>query len=229
MYNSRVLYASLLAVAVLAGCRGATNNALPPAGNAGAIGAAAASIAFTPIGPTHMSDGYATSGKVNAVAVNPTNSQIIYVASGRGTGLETYSSAGILKTTDGGNSWTTLTNGLVDSAGLAVSVVNALWIDPNKPSVLLAGTEYDGIFRSSDSGASWTKVFSGPKATQFVSFGSALYAADQAGILTSTDDGKSWAVQLAQNKALYPTALAAVQTGSGSALYAGTNNGYVYA
>lgn len=229
MVNSRLLLASFCAVAVLAGCRGSANNALPPAQVTGAgIGTAGSGLTFSPIGPTHMSDGYATSGKVNAVAVDPSNAKIIYVASGRGTGLETYSSAGLMKTTDGGNSWTPLTNGLVDSAGVVASVVNALWIDPKNPSVLLAGTEYAGIFRTANAGASWTNVFNGARATQFVAFGKALYAADQAGILTSTDDGKTWTAQVPGVKQLYPTALAAVHSSGGSALYAGMNNGYVY-
>ena len=74
---------------------------------------------------------------------------------------------------------------LFDSSGDVASVVNSLWIDPANPSVLLAATEYDGIFRTSDGGATWTNVYRGAQATQFAkSFGKkALYATDDAGIL----------------------------------------------
>ncbi|HEX3456567.1 MAG TPA: hypothetical protein VHR97_01305, partial [Candidatus Baltobacteraceae bacterium] len=230
--NIRLLFASFVTIAMLAGCRGgAGSNAIPPAAQpGGAFGSLPAkSVTFAPIGPTHMSDGYPTSGKVNAFAVDPANSKVIYAASGRGTGLETYSSAGILGTTDGGTTWKTLTNGLVDSSGNIASAVNTLWLDPAKPKVLLAGTEYDGIFRTADGGASWTNVYSGGHATQFVSFGNALYATDDAGILTSTDDGKTWTVQLAGSAKQHPTAFGAVSTASGHAFYAGMSNGYIYA
>jgi hypothetical protein len=227
MLAFRYRFAAFVIVSVLAGCRGGTS-ALPSMQSSTGAGASPGSVQFQPLGPTHMSDGYPTSGKVNAVAVNPKNSKIIYAASGRGTGLETYSSAGILETTDGGNSWTALTNGLVDSSGLVASAVNSLWIDPANPSVLLAATEYDGIFRTSNGGSSWSNVFSGGHATQFAVFGNALFATDDSGILTSADDGKTWTVQLKGTTAQHPTAFGVAQGASGNAFYAGMSNGYFY-
>jgi photosystem II stability/assembly factor-like uncharacterized protein len=231
MLDRRCIYVLFIGAAFLAGCRGGLgNNTLPPATQPfGGASSNAGSIAFKPIGPTHMSDGFPTSGKVNAVAVNPTNSKIIYAASGRGTGLETYSSAGVLRTTDGGNSWAPLTDGLVDSSGRVVSAVNSLWIDPKNPSVLLAASEYDGIFRTSDGGSSWTNVFNGGHATEFASYGKAIFATDDAGILTSGDDGKTWSVQLPGTAAHHPTAIGAVEGSNGNALYAGFIDGYIYA
>ena len=229
---ARTILALAVSATVLAGCRGTLggNGVAPAVVNAGGAGyAGGAGISFTSLGPTNMSDGFPASGKVNAVAVDPSNPKIIYAASGRGTGLETYSSAGIVKTTDGGSSWKPLSNGLVDSSGLTVSVINALWIDPAQPSVLLAASEYDGIYRSSDSGASWSNVFNGGQATQFASFGSALFATDDAGILTSADDGKTWHVQLKGTAKHHPTALGSVESSMGKALYAGTSDGYIYA
>src|SRR6516162_7800310 len=122
--------ALLFAVAfALSACRGGTPGPLPAAPNPlGAVSpATVGSIAFVPIGPTHMtSGGFPNSGKVNAVAVDPKNPKIIYTASGRGTGLETYSSAGIYRTTDGGRSWTPAVNGLTDQYGFVSSVVNSI-------------------------------------------------------------------------------------------------------
>jgi hypothetical protein len=216
----------------LAGCRGYLGSGgvapvVQPALQGGY--AAAGGIEFKSLGPTHMSDGFPASGKVNAVAVDPSNPKVIYAASGRGTGLETYSSAGIVKTTDGGGSWTRLTNGLVDSAGLVSSVVNALWIDSAHPSVLLAATEYDGVFRSDHAGLSWTNVVNGAHASQLASFGAAVFATDDAGILASNDEGKTWHVQLKGTAKNYPTAFGAVEGANGKAFYAGTSGGYVYA
>lgn len=224
----RTAVSLLVAASVLAACKGGVN-AVPSVSQGFEGAPAAGSIAFAPIGPTHMSDGFPTSGKVNAVAVNPKNSKIIYMASGRGTGLETYSSAGVYETTDGGSSWSLVENGLTDSSGNTSSVVNSLWIDPSKPSVLLAATEYDGIFRTSNGGSSWSNVYRGAQATEFVSFGGKLYATDDNGVLVSSDDGTSWSVQLAGSKKQHPTAFGAVESGSGKAFYAGMNNGYVYA
>ena len=164
---ARSILVLAVSATVLTGCRGTFGGAgvAPAVVNAGGGYAGGGGISFTSLGPTNMSDGFPASGKVNAVAVDPSNPKIIYAGSGRGTGLETYSSAGIVKTTDGGGSWKPLTNGLVDSSGLTVSVINALWIDPAQPSVLLAASEYDGIYRSSDSGSSWSNVFNGGQAT----------------------------------------------------------------
>ncbi|MEO6834907.1 MAG: hypothetical protein ABI231_03255 [Candidatus Tumulicola sp.] len=233
MFDRRSIPVALVAAAVLAGCRGgAGGNALPAtsqsfqgAGDAAAI----ASLKFKPIGPTRMSDGLPTSGKVNAYAIDPKNPKIIYMASGRGTGLETYSSAGILRTTDGGASWQTIDKGLTDTSGSTASVVNSLWLDSVKPSVLLAATEYDGIFRSSDGGSSWTSVYRTTQATQFASFGNALFATGKAGILVSNDDGVTWAVQFAASGTQWPTAFGAVQGSSGKAFYAGMSTGTIFA
>ncbi|HEX4013948.1 MAG TPA: hypothetical protein VHX17_08680 [Candidatus Cybelea sp.] len=229
MTVARTILALGVGAAVLVGCRGTLGgNGVTPQADSG-VNAAAGALGFTSLGPTHMSDGFPASGKVNAVAVDPKNAKIVYVGSGRGTGLETYSSAGLLKTTDGGSTWKTLTNGLVDSDGLTVSVINALWIDAAQPSVLLAASEYDGIYRSSDSGASWSNVFNGGQATAFASYGGALFATDDAGLLTSADDGKTWSVQLKGTKKNHPTALAAVDSSKGKAFYTGTSAGDIYA
>src|ERR1700751_3333369 len=55
--------------------------------------------------------------------------------------------SGVLKTTDGGASWTTA------NAGLPTNNVLALAIDPTTPSTLYAGTD-GGFFRSSNGGQS---------------------------------------------------------------------------
>lgn len=175
-----------------------------------------------------MADPLPTSGKVNAFAVSPKNANLIYVASGRGTGLETYSSAGIYRTTNGGTSWVAVNNGLKDASGAISSVVNTLWMDPANPSVLLAATEYDGLFRTTDGGTSWKSVFRTTQATQIVSFGSALYATGAAGILTSTDDGATWNVQLAGTATKFPAAFGYTEGKAGKALFAGMTDGSVY-
>lgn len=220
--------ASLLAFVLLcAGCHGAGSGALTPAVPAGFDNAAsAAAVTFRPIGPTHMTSGFIpNSGKVNAFAADPSNSKILYVASGRGTGLETYSSAGIFRSRNGGASWQPIDNGLTDESGVVDSVVNALWIDPKHHSTLLAATEYDGIFRSDDGGSSWYNVYRTTQAAEFATYQNTLFATTAAGILSSTDGGKHWTVSY-RATAAYPTAIDAVASGAG-ALVAGTTDGSV--
>ena len=77
------------------------------------------------------------------------------------------------------------------------SVINALWIDSRNPNVLLAASEYDGLFRSSDGGSHWGNVYRTTAATVFAQLGDTVYAATAAGILASSDDGASWSVSLA--------------------------------
>ncbi|HVA32909.1 MAG TPA: hypothetical protein VNG31_02100, partial [Candidatus Baltobacteraceae bacterium] len=164
------------------------------------------------------------SGKVNAVAVDPADPRKIYTASGRGTGLETYSSAGIYRTSDGGATWQPSVNGLTDASGLISSTIDTLWLDTAHPSVLLAGSEYDGIYRSTDAGASWRNVYRTTQVTQFTGTTRALYAATAAGILRSTDDGAHWRMSLAATASQQPTALQS----AGGVTFAGMSDGSIY-
>lgn len=231
MFDRRWVCVSFIIAVVLAGCRAGSGINTLPVGSQPLqpVPGAEPQVQFGSIGPTHMSDGFPTSGKVNAFAVDPANAQVIYMASGRGTGLETYSSAGIYATANGGTSWTSIDSGLTDPSGAISSVVNSLWLDPAKPSVMLAATEYDGIFRSVNAGSLWTNVYPTVRATQFASFGKVLFATGDAGILTSNDDGKTWTVQLKGTKKQYPTAFGSAQGAKGNAFYAGMSGGEIYA
>jgi photosystem II stability/assembly factor-like uncharacterized protein len=230
--NLRCGVAAFVSIAVMAGCRGAPGGSALPSlrslQSPSAFGMSPDALQFEPIGPTHMSDGLPTSGKVNAYAVDPADPNVIYMASGRGTGLETYSSAGILRTSDGGRVWKRIVNGLTDPSGVVTSVVNGLWLDPAKPSVLLAATEYDGIFRSDSGGSLWTNVNRATAATQIVPYRGALYAATAAGILTSGDDGVTWSVQLAGNRSTQPRAFGVADSPKGHAFYAGMTDGSIW-
>jgi hypothetical protein len=93
----------------------------------------------------------------------------------------------------------------------------------------LAATEYSGIFRSSNGGTSWTNVQQTGHATQFASYGGALFATGTAGILTSADDGVTWTVQVAGTAKRYPTAFGSVERSGEKALYAGMTDGTIFA
>jgi hypothetical protein len=163
-----------------------------------------------------------SAGKLNAFAYVQSNPDVMYVGGGWGnTPRESPSQAGIYKTTDGGKHWKTADNGLTNPDGTISSVVNGLWVDQSKPSVVLAATEFGGTFRSTDAGKSWTNV-DPAESTQFSQTGRALYLAARSGVLRSTDDGATWTVSLAA------AAGATTVVTAGGATYAGTASGDVY-
>jgi photosystem II stability/assembly factor-like uncharacterized protein len=104
---------------------------------------------------------------VSDIAVHPTNPNILYIATGDGD-LGSLSaltggangdtkSVGVLKSTDGGNTWnTTGMNWSVTSAKL----IRRLVMNPVYPQELTAATS-DGLWRTLDGGNTWTRVQTG--------------------------------------------------------------------
>jgi photosystem II stability/assembly factor-like uncharacterized protein len=97
---------------------------------------------------------------IGAIAVAPSDPNIIYVASGEGLQRPDLSVGdGIYKSTDAGKTWTHL--GLRDG-----QQIPALAIDPRDPNRLFAAVlghpygpnEERGVFRSTDGGQTWQKV-----------------------------------------------------------------------
>lgn len=162
------------------------------------------------------------SGKVNAFAYVASNPKIMYIGGGWGnTPRESPSQMGVYKTIDGGAHWTPIDDGLTNADGTISSVVNGLWLDPAKPSVLLAATEFGGTFRSTDGGRSWRNV-DASESTRFSQAGATLYLASRRGVLMSTDDGATWTTSL-------PLADGATTVTTVSKYsFAGATNGNVY-
>ncbi len=97
---------------------------------------------------------------VGAIAVAPSDSNVVYMASGEGLHRPDLSVGdGIYRSADAGKTWTHL--GLRDG-----QQIPALAVDPKDPNRLFAAVlghpygpnEERGIFRSSDGGRSWKKV-----------------------------------------------------------------------
>jgi uncharacterized repeat protein (TIGR01451 family) len=125
--------------------------------------AAISSTRWTLIGPEPTSTPYdvpTTSGRVAALAVDPTNSSVVYAGSAGG---------GVWKTRDGGLHWTPLTD---TQPSLAVG---SIAIDPSNHSTIYVGTGEEnfsgdsyygaGILKSVNGGSSWTQIkgpFVGP-------------------------------------------------------------------
>lgn len=111
--------------------------------------AATAPFNWVTIGPANPSGGLAgRSGKLQAFAWEASHPLVMYAGGGNGSGAEgPFTETGVFKTTDGGNTWISINNGLSDHS------VNVLWIDDSNPQNLLAGGEFGGIFRTSDGGS----------------------------------------------------------------------------
>lgn len=109
---------------------------------------------------------------VSAIVVDPTNTDIIYIATGDRDGgsmaslgggqVADNASIGIYKTTNGGTSWSP--TGLTYTTSQKVKVFDLI-MDPNNSQTLLASTSYassgtssnGAIYRTTNGGTSWTQ------------------------------------------------------------------------
>ncbi len=109
--------------------------------------------ARTQLGPNNVG------GDARALLIHPANPGVMYAAGGSG---------GVWKTTNGGALWTPLADLMANIA------VNSLAMDPKNPDVIYAGTGEGyfnidggfsgrrgaGIFKTTDGGATWTRLAS---------------------------------------------------------------------
>jgi photosystem II stability/assembly factor-like uncharacterized protein len=99
-------------------------------------------------------------GSIGAIAVAPSNPEVIYVGSGEADMRSNIAGGdGMYKSTDAGKSWTHI--GLTDSRQIARILVDPA--DPNKVFVAVLGHAYGpnterGVFRSKDGGATWQRI-----------------------------------------------------------------------
>ncbi|MBW8861585.1 MAG: glycosyl hydrolase, partial [Acidobacteria bacterium] len=107
-----------------------------------------------------VSDAQIHSSSVGAVAVAPSNPDVVYIGTGepdiRGNIIQ---GDGVYKTTDGGKTWTSI--GLVETQN-----ISRIRVDPSNPDVVYvaafghhaAPNPERGVFRSKDGGKTWDKV-----------------------------------------------------------------------
>ncbi|MBI1353380.1 MAG: hypothetical protein GC160_03460 [Acidobacteria bacterium] len=82
-------------------------------------------------------------GTRGALALDPSAPQTVYFAESRPGGQ-------VQRSTDGGETWTSIRNGLPENL-----VVSSLAVDPRSSQTLYLASDYLGVFRSEDAGASW--------------------------------------------------------------------------
>jgi photosystem II stability/assembly factor-like uncharacterized protein len=152
-------------------------------------------------------------GSIGALAVAPSNPDVIYVGSGEGIQRPDLSTGdGVYKSTNGGKTWKNI--GLRDG-----QQIGAIIVDPENPDrvfVAVLGHPYGanaerGVFRSTDGGQTWNKV---------------LYKDENTGAIALTFDPKN-------SQTIYADLFASRQgpwengawSGPGSGLYKSTDGG----
>lgn len=127
---------------------------------------------------------------VSGIVVDPTNSNIIYIATGDKDANDTYS-IGILKSIDGGTTWNT--------AGITYStngnLIGDIMMDPTNSQILVCATS-TGIFRTTNGGTTWNNVRAGNFAKGSIRFkpgnASVIYASTTNKFFKSINNGLSF-------------------------------------
>src|SRR5262249_54374313 len=137
------------------------------------------------------------SGRMNTIAIDPTNTDTIYIGAANG---------GVWKTEDGGKTWRALTDTQCSIA------MGSIAIDPSNNKLIYAGTGEEnftfqpsyygcGVLKSTDGGVTWTQkgasVFTFPNnagATigKIAIAGNTLMVASDVGLFRSTNGGDTF-------------------------------------
>ena len=110
---------------------------------------------------TNVSDGFFGTGSIGAIAVAPTDPNIVYVGTGEHAvrGVMTSSGDGFYKSTDAGKTWKKI--GLNNSRHISRIRVhptdpNTLWVGVQ--GALYGPSEERGVYKSTDGGLSWKRT-----------------------------------------------------------------------
>ncbi len=172
----------------------------------------------------------ATDLAIGALAIDPTNPEVIYAGTGENDGFQTstgpttcydcFYGNGILKSTNGGQTWTLLGQSVFNGWNLG-----SIAVDPQDPSVLFAAGSR-GLWVSQDGGLTWSQQIKSQAWDIVIVPGSpeTLFAGvSGVGIETSTNGGATWTPM---TNGLPP---AGVDIGSTMLAYAPSNPTTMYA
>ncbi|TKH41586.1 xyloglucanase [Paenibacillus terrae] len=130
---------------------------------------------------------------VDALATDPVDPNRVYIATGTYTNSWDKQNGQIMRSTDRGNTWqTTKLPFKVGGNMPGRSMGERLTIDPNKNNILFFGARSgNGLWKSSDYGATWSKVSSFPNPGTYVQDPSNEYTSDIVGLAWITFDKKT--------------------------------------
>lgn len=129
-------------------------------------------------------------GDTRAIAIDPIYPTTLYA------GLN--ARGGIYKSTNGGDSWSAIGSGLMDSASVEVYGVYSIAIDPITPTTLYAATYNGGVFKSTNGGSNWQQSSNGITHLFINTIAidptnpNIVYAGSGGGFFRSMDGGNSW-------------------------------------
>ncbi|WP_173048618.1 hypothetical protein [Nitrospira sp. KM1] len=156
------------------------------------------------------------SAAIVSIALHPTNSNILYVAT----------NDAVYKSRDGGALWERFPS-------FSARRVTTVAIDPQLPATVYAGTMGDAVYKSPDGGQHWLPHNVGLKEhvsfiNQFVFHPTAtekIYAATTVGAFFSKDAGREWEERMNGMKEVHIVVSIAIDHSHPSVLYAGTTGG----
>ena len=150
-------------------------------------------------------------GQIATVRIHPANPDIVFVAA-QGNPFVANPERGVYRTTDGGKTWTLVLH-ISDTAGAADLelqpgnprvVFACLWHAQRRPWTIISGSREGGIYKSTDSGDTWTKLAGGLPNELFGRSNVAISAANPnrvyaliearpgSGLYRSEDAGATW-------------------------------------
>ncbi|UCG23194.1 MAG: glycosyl hydrolase [Chloroflexota bacterium] len=160
----------------------------------------------------NISDGYFKTAAIGAIAVAPSDANVIYVGTGEHTiRIDVSHGDGVYKSTDGGDSWRNV--GLTDTRHIA-----KIRIHPQNPDLVYVAAlghafgpnEERGVFRSQDGGQNWEKV---------------LHVSDKAGAVDLAMDSNNPRILYASIYETYRHFWTLSSGGPDSGLYKSTDGG----
>lgn len=172
---------------------------------------------------------------INCVAIDPANSSTLYAGTGEGYfNVDALRGQGVLKSTDGGSSWTSQRNFSGTTTNYKDYYVYKIIVQSNNNQWVWAAL-LGGLFRSTNGGNSWNKISVGSRSgycvdlvedpnnpnTFYASFG----LSDQDGIYKTTNSGSTWS--WASNgfpASGYTRTSIAIGTNNSQVLYASLND-----
>ncbi len=172
-----------------------------------------------------------------SIVLDPNNHLIIYVGTGEENNSgDSYYGAGILKSSDGGNTWTQICGPFCGGSGGGARI-GGLAVQPTNSQVVLAAIgccapNNSGVYRSADGGNTWTQVayVAGNQAYNvifdFTNTNNVYASFDGNGVYKSTDGGVTWNVDNGTGSTALPTGgtgrvALAMDPNNSSTLYAG--------
>ena len=142
---------------------------------------------------------------MGSVVLDPVNPSIVYAGTGeQNFSADSFYGCGVLRSSDGGNTWTRLGGGIFSTATGGATISRVI-VDPSGAGTLTASKVFAatsfGLYRSADSGQTWTNTLNGiitdlaidpvNSNTLYAAVGS-IFGAAENGVYKSVDNGVTW-------------------------------------